>query len=115
MKRYILKKETLKKIPSILFIILGFILIFFFYKCPFYSLFNIPCPGCGMTRAYKSLLLLNIQAAFEYHPLFPLPLLAVIYQLFHKKVNIGKKNEGIVLIIILILFLVRWIIILKQF
>ena len=39
-----------------------------------------PCPGCGMTRAYKELLSLNFSKAFYYHPLWPLmPALALLF------------------------------------
>ena len=39
-------------------------------RCPFKAIFNIPCPGCGMTRAIISALRLNFKMAFYYHPLF---------------------------------------------
>ena len=39
--------------------------------CPIKELTGIPCPGCGMTRAYLSLLQGDISAAFAFHPLFP--------------------------------------------
>ncbi len=114
MKNFSATKKTKIKMGIIcaLKISLAFIIIFFFYKCPFKLLFDIPCPGCGMTRAYKALLQLDFVAAFEYHLLFPLPILAVIYQFFNKKFNIGRKNELIALFVILLLFFVRWIIIL---
>lgn len=38
--------------------------------CLFRNLFGIPCPTCGMTRAYLHLLQGDISGAFKYHPLF---------------------------------------------
>lgn len=38
--------------------------------CIFFNIFGIPCVTCGLTRAYISLLKLDIESAFYYHPLF---------------------------------------------
>jgi hypothetical protein len=56
-------------------IIIGFIsvIITFLFKrsiCIFINIFGIPCPSCGMTRAYLSLVHLNYKEAFKFHPLF---------------------------------------------
>lgn len=51
--------------------------------CPVRWATGISCAGCGMTRAYLSLLRLDIRQAFRYHPLFwsvPLVLLVLILQ-----------------------------------
>ena len=40
------------------------------YVCPFRALTGLPCPGCGMTRAWISLLHGDLSAAFRFHPLF---------------------------------------------
>ncbi len=45
--------------------------------CPIKFVTGVSCPGCGMTRAWLSLLRLDVGAAFSYHPLFLLgPMLA---------------------------------------
>lgn len=36
--------------------------------CPFKTLFHIPCPGCGMTRAMLSLLSGNVLQSVLFHP-----------------------------------------------
>ena len=46
--------------------------------CPIKFVTGISCAGCGMTRAYLSLLRLDIAGAFHYHPLFVLPPLVVL-------------------------------------
>lgn len=38
--------------------------------CIYKTLFGIPCPGCGMTRAVLSALRLDFKSAFSYHPMF---------------------------------------------
>ena len=42
--------------------------------CVFLYFLGIPCPGCGMTRALRALLRLDLAAAFAFHPLiFAMP------------------------------------------
>lgn len=48
--------------------------------CPFYRIFGIPCPGCGMTRAFLACLRLDFAAAWRYHPMvFSLPYLLALF------------------------------------
>ncbi len=47
------------------------------YHCPFKAIFHIPCPGCGMTRAFLSLLSGNLQASWVWHPML-IPTLILI-------------------------------------
>ncbi len=48
--------------------------------CPLKYLTGISCPGCGMTRAFISLLLPDVSLALHYHPLFILvPVMAILY------------------------------------
>ena len=56
--------------------------------CPIKYLTGISCAGCGMSRAWISLLHLNLQDAFMYHPLFFLPPVALIIMLCKSKINI---------------------------
>lgn len=53
--------------------------VFVVGRCPVYWLTGIPCPGCGMTRAFEALLHLDIAGAFYYHPLFWTVPPAVLY------------------------------------
>lgn len=48
--------------------------------CLFRYLTGLPCPGCGLTRAFSSLLHGRVQAAFAYHPFafLLLPLFAIM-------------------------------------
>lgn len=51
-------------------------------KCLIKSILGIPCPGCGLTRAWLSVLKGNIGQAFKWHPLFwtvPILLFIIIF------------------------------------
>ena len=50
------------------------------HGCPIRWLTGIPCPGCGLSRAYLALLQGDLVGAFAFHPLFwavPVLILAV--------------------------------------
>lgn len=53
--------------------------------CPILFLSGISCAGCGMSRAWFSLLRGDIAAAVFYHPLFWIPPLAVLVWLLRKR------------------------------
>ena len=56
------------------------VLWLFRLPCPILALTGIPCPGCGMTRAYLSLLQGDVAAAFSYNAMFwAVPLMAAQY------------------------------------
>ncbi len=46
--------------------------------CPILFLSGVSCTGCGMTRAWISLLTGDLAAAVSYHPLFWVPPLGVV-------------------------------------
>ena len=51
-----------------------------FSLCPFFLITGVPCPGCGMTRAFLKLGQLNILGAIQTNPYsFPLLLIMVLY------------------------------------
>ena len=60
--------------------------------CPIRFFTGISCPGCGMTRAWLSLLRGDYHQAFDYHPLFILPLIFVICYLFRSHLSVKMKN-----------------------
>ncbi len=81
--------------------------IAFYWKCPSKVLFGIPCPGCGLTRAYKAALRLDFQSAFSHHPLFPLAVPTLMY-LIHYRVlpwRLPQWAELTLGILIAVLFL----------
>ena len=79
----------MKRLTNIFWIFIPFILGILFiilditYVCPFNYYFHIPCPGCGMTRAFKLILQGNILASLQYNllaiPLFIFIILSMIF------------------------------------
>src|SRR5574344_1220535 len=64
--------------------------------CPFISLFGIPCPGCGMTRAFIALSRLDIPGAFSANPVFPAVPILFLFILFDGKLFGGLTDRLIV-------------------
>lgn len=58
--------------------------------CIFKLITGIPCPGCGMTRAFTHFFLGNIHEAFYYHPLFWLVPIVFGIVIFRKQKIISK-------------------------
>ncbi len=71
--------------------------------CIFNNLFGIPCPGCGMTRAFISIIKLDFVSAFQYNiTSIPLFLGILIYCVlcfmdFFKKTNYLSLFENFLL------------------
>lgn len=64
--------------------------------CVFKAYLGVPCPGCGMTRALRALLQLDLKEAFLYNPLiFAMPYVFA-YIIFDFK---GKIHKYILLAI----------------
>lgn len=108
------KRELTKKV--ILYIAEAIILIVLvvsgIYQCPTRLLLGVPCPFCGMTRAFVSLARFNIVDSFYYHPLWPIVVIAgIVYiltviekiKLSERAVNIGLIITGAVFIICFII------------
>ena len=89
-------------------VLLIFLFLIFVYKCPFYLFFNIPCLGCGITRAYLAALHFDFKVAFEYHPLFFI-VAPMIFYIAHRnkfKKHLSYTNETSLMFIIVVLFIV---------
>lgn len=54
--------------------------------CPIRYVTGISCPGCGMSRAWLSLLRLDWAGAFAFHPLFWTPPLAAALLFFRRRI-----------------------------
>lgn len=94
----------------IIFLIGSFILIFN-TKCIFKSIIGMPCPGCGLTRAWISFIKGDISKAFYWHPLFlMIPILSILIVLYFKgSFTRYRRYILIAIIIIIILYLVIYI------
>lgn len=98
-------KEHLKLICAFFLIILIYIL---FTGCPIKLLTGISCAGCGMSRAYFSLLHLNFREAFYFHPLFPCPIIFVLVYIL-TKFGFPEKAAKVIYCIMAVLFIAVYI------
>lgn len=111
----------LKKIKilifAILFLIVGFISMWYLnisIPCVYYELTGIYCPGCGMTRAFLSLLKLDFYQALRYNAfsiivavLLALYIFGAIYGWLFNKINfMEKKIPSLAWIIFIVALLV---------
>lgn len=69
--------------------------------CPILYLTGIACAGCGMSRAWLSLLRLDLAGAFAFHPLFWLPVPAAALLLLRRKLPERLFRWGISLVCVL--------------
>lgn len=77
--------------------------------CFLKSIFGIPCPGCGMTRAVLAALQLHFAEAFTLHPMFwSLPIL-VLYVLYDGQLWKNKIINRSVLVLLALGFLANWL------
>ena len=84
-------------------------------KCPIRSLTGIPCPGCGMTRAWLAALRLDILGAFRYHPMFWSVPVLMAYCMFDCQIIRPKWLNWSLLGLIALGVAVRYIVVLVAF
>lgn len=77
--------------------------------CPIRFLTGVSCAGCGMSRAWLSLLRLDLAVAVRFHPLFWLPVPAAVLLLIRRRIPRRVFRAGLVLCIALFLtvYLIR--------
>ena len=80
--------------------------------CIFRLMTGIPCPGCGMTRAWLAALRLDFAAAFAYHPLFWVVPIAFVLAFVREEVASSKLKRGIdiAVTVLCVLVVVVWIV-----
>lgn len=110
-----MKKDVVKKmIVIILAIILGIsILNIIGIGCPILFFTGIPCMGCGITRAFLSLLKGDFISAFRYHPLILLVPFLCFLMFDESKPNKESKwykVKNIAIYVIVALFIIVYLI-----
>lgn len=77
--------------------------------CPIKFITGISCPGCGMTRAWMSLLCGDFSAAVTFHPLFWMPVPGLLFYLMKYRIRKGVYCVGMSAICVsfLIVYLFR--------
>lgn len=106
--------------------LLGLIIIFGVYflfvelvhlptRCFIKNITGLPCPGCGLTRAYEALFHGHLASAFFYHPLFwfvPIIFGLLVLNLWKKNERLRKISNSIYvtfLVVLVIVYIVRMI------
>lgn len=103
-----ISKKELKEHLELICIFLFIFLIYMFTGCPIKLFTGISCAGCGMSRAYLSLLRLNFRDAFYFHPLFPCPVIFVAVYIM-TKFGFSKKAAKVIYGAMVFLFIVVYI------
>ena len=81
-----------QRFKNLFYILIGLalyclVISFLHTTCIIKWLTGISCGGCGMSRAFLSLLKGDIYLAFYYHPLFPLVIIYALLYLFKDYIN----------------------------
>ena len=106
-----INKSGILKFSLLLFVVCTF---YFFVGCPFYKTTGVPCPGCGMTRAYKALLTGHFFEAFHWHPLYLVtpPFFLLLYlrdfKIFYNKI-INTVFISFFFAVIILTYIIRMI------
>lgn len=80
--------------------------------CIFRSIIGLPCPGCGLTRAFLAVMRGDPAAAFSAHPLFLLAavsLAAAAIIMFIKPVLLSSRPASVVIVVIFVVFFAVYI------
>ena len=92
----------------------------YFLPCIFKGVTDIPCPGCGMTRACLAILQGEFSTAWRYHPfsflLIGLSILIVFQPEYTQEtwVTISLIKQKIIVSTLILLCLSLWLVHLKQ-
>lgn len=91
----------------LIIIIYIFIINYFHFGCFFRLISEIPCPTCGMTRAFFNLFQLNVNG-YIYYNIMAIPVAIAVVLLIHYHI-INKKIRGYFLIISSLILLINLI------
>lgn len=86
--------------------------LFFRGACPIWLVVGLPCPACGMTRAFSAVMQLDFAGAFRMHPLWWLvPLLPPAFALGEK----WRERVALVALVLIIgAYVVRMVVLFPQ-
>lgn len=78
--------------------------------CLLLSIFGVPCPGCGLTRATFSALRGELTLALSYHPMFWAPYLMIGIGLLSIPMKKLRRSAFVTVVILAFAMLSCWII-----
>lgn len=105
-----LKNRRIKELIEIILCVIAYAIVLNLLNisCPIKAITGVSCAGCGMTRAFISILKGNINEALMYHPLFWMVPIFVLIYIYRDK--IPSKIFKILMAIFIIAFIVCYII-----
>lgn len=107
------KKNTKIIIIATVVIFAVAILIFSdIYKCPLNYILGIPCPMCGMTRAFLAAITGDFTNAFHYHPLWIVIIIGALFIILYETriIKVPKAVFNAICIILGIILVLCYII-----
>lgn len=104
-KRRLNRIEVITSVAAV--VVLYVILESFGVTCPIKYITGISCAGCGMSRAWISVLRGDFRAAWNYHPLFWTIPMALAVWLIRQRLN--KKMLNISLFIFTAIFVIVYV------
>ena len=111
------KEIFLKKCVDAAIVVLAIVILYVFFHiagigCLIKFLTGISCPGCGMTRAWISMLRFHFKKAFFYHPLVLLPIPGAL--IFLLKYRLNTKVYKTLVYLMIVIFLTAYFIRMAQ-
>lgn len=106
------KKEIGEHLKLICIFLAVFLIYILFTGCPIKLFTGVSCAGCGMSRAYFSLLHLNFRDAFYYHPLFPCPVIFIAVYIMTKfgfPQKAAKAIYGVMIFLFIVVYIYRMV------
>lgn len=105
-----MKIPNLKSKITVTAVLLAYVVVCYLAQipCPILAITGIPCPGCGMTRAFFSAARLDFIGAFRYHTMFwSVPLLYLCF-LFDGRLFPKRWLNILFYLIIFAGFILNW-------
>lgn len=100
MKKHVMNARRADVIRVILLCVLGIALMILIRiaggsVCFIKSVFGVPCPACGMSRAWMSVVRGDFAGAFILHPLFPLPVIIAGMFIFIPRIRHYRQSAAL--------------------
>lgn len=99
-------------IATVTIVAVALLILLDIYKCPLDYILGIPCPMCGMTRAFIAAVSGDIISAFHYHPLWIVIILGVLFIILYelRVIRIPKIAFNIICVILGVLLVLCYIV-----
>lgn len=99
-------------IATVTIVAVALLILLDIYKCPLDYILGIPCPMCGMTRAFIAAVSGDFYSAFHYHPLWIVIILGVLFIILYelRVIRIPKIAFNIICVILGVLLVLCYIV-----